>query len=161
MLKTRTFRALALALAVITLIPAVTMASWPVANRSSYMSQRFHDGHRGIDIVAPNYTGIVAIGSGKTVYAGYRNNCGGYQVWVSHGNGLYSAYYHMASERSHAGEYVTGSSEVIGYLGATGCASGNHLHVEVWKGFPWRSGSYRVNPWSYIDGGNWYPYRYR
>ena len=162
MLKTRTFRAFALALAVAAILPATTLASWPVANRSSsYVSQYYGNGHRGLDIAGPRYTGIVPIGSGKTVFAGWRNNCGGYQVWVSHGNGLYSAYYHLGSERSYSGEYVTGSSEVIGYMGASGCVTGTHVHVEVWKGFPWRSGSYRVNPWTYVDSGNWLPYRYR
>jgi hypothetical protein len=31
----------------------------------------------------------------------------------------------------------------------------------VWRGYPWSSGSYRVNPWTYIDSGTYLPYRYR
>ena len=42
---------------------------------------------------------------GKVVFAGWKSNCGGYQVWVSHGNGLYSAYYHLRSESVSKGQY--------------------------------------------------------
>ena len=98
--------------------------------------------------------------SGRVVFAGWKSNCGGYQVWVSHGGGLYSAYYHMKRETSWKGRAVTRSTSTLGYLGASGCASGPHLHVEVWRGYPWRSGSYRVNPWNYIDSGSYFPPRY-
>jgi murein DD-endopeptidase MepM/ murein hydrolase activator NlpD len=154
-------RAFVLALVAAISIPAIATAAWPVASRSSYVSQYYSSRHRAVDIAAPGGTRIGPIRSGRTVFAGWKNNCGGYQVWVSHGNGLYSAYYHLRREVSYRGEYVTGSSETIGYVGASGCATGPHLHVEVWHGYPWRSGSYRVNPWRYIDNGYWLPYRYR
>jgi murein DD-endopeptidase MepM/ murein hydrolase activator NlpD len=158
----RIARAVALALALLIAFPAVAAAgTWPVTNRSSYVSHWYSSTHRGIDIAAPKWTGVVPIGNGKVVFAGWKRNCGGYQVWVAHGNGLYSAYYHLAAETTYAGEYVTGSSEWIGKVGATGCASGNHLHLEVWRGYPWRWGSFRVNPWNYINKGDWLPYRYR
>jgi len=157
---TKTIRALAVALAVAISLPTVAQAAWPVASRTSYISQWYRSGHRAIDIAATGGTRVVPIRSGTTVFAGWRNNCGGYQVWVSHGNGLYSAYYHLRREVSYRGERVSGGSETIGYVGHTGCATGNHLHVEVWKGYPWRSGSYRVNPWRYIDSGTYLPARY-
>jgi murein DD-endopeptidase MepM/ murein hydrolase activator NlpD len=137
-------------------------ASWPVASRHySYVSQYYHSYHRADDLAAPAWTRIVPIASGKVVFAGWKSNCGGYQVWVSHGNGLYSAYYHMVKEMSYAGEWVTRSTTTLGWVGKTGCATGNHVHVEVWHGYPWRDGSYRVNPWNYIDSGTYLPYRYR
>jgi len=122
---------------------------------------RRHRGHVAIDNAAHSWTRIVPIRSGKVVFAGWKSNCGGYQVWVSHGNGLYSAYYHMSRENSYRGEWVSGGSETIGWVGSTGCATGPHLHIEVWRGYPWRSGSYRVNPWGFIDNGYYLPYRYR
>jgi murein DD-endopeptidase MepM/ murein hydrolase activator NlpD len=159
---TKLLRATALGLAVLMAIPAITSAAWPVMNRNSYASRGFSDGHKGLDIAAPKWTKITPIGNGKTVFAGWKSNGGGYQVWVRHRDGVtYTAYYHMAKEISYAGEYVTGDSEVIGYVGATGNATGYHAHVEVWKGYPWRWGSYRVNPWPYVDKGTWLPYRYR
>ncbi|MFL5778353.1 MAG: M23 family metallopeptidase [Chloroflexota bacterium] len=154
-------RATAAAVLAALVLPTTAMAYWPVASRSSYISQSYWSGHKAIDISVARGTRIVPIRSGRTVFAGYRSNCGGYQVWVSHGNGLYSAYYHMSRETSYRGEWVTGGSETIGYVGSSGCATGPHLHIEVWRGYPWRSGSYRINPWPYIDSGYYLPYRYR
>src|SRR4029078_9485689 len=113
------------------------------------------------DIAAPRGERIVPIRSGRVVFAGWKSNCGGYQVWVSHGDGLYSAYYHMVRESSSRGEWVTGGRETLGWVGASGCATGPHLHIEVWKGYPWHSGSYRGNPWGVIDNGAYLPYRSR
>jgi murein DD-endopeptidase MepM/ murein hydrolase activator NlpD len=159
-MKMKIVRALALALAVAVVIPGIVAAQWPVASRYSYVSQKFHDGHRGMDLAAPKGTKVVPITSGKVVFAGWKNNCGGYQVWVRHSSGRYTAYYHLSKEVTYAGAYV-GTSKVIGYVGATGCASGPHVHVEVWTSVPWRAGSYRVNPWNYVMSGYWLPYRYR
>jgi murein DD-endopeptidase MepM/ murein hydrolase activator NlpD len=146
-----------LALAVV--VP--TIASWPVASRSSYVSRGFTSYHKAYDLAAPRGTRIVPTMSGTVVFAGWRSNCGGYQVWVSHGNGLYTAYYHMSREISWKGRGVTRQQSTLGYVGATGCATGPHLHIEVWHGYPWHSGSYRVSPWRYIDNGTYEPYRYR
>lgn len=159
-MKRMFLRALTLALAVAVIVPTVTSAAWPVASRTSYVSQRFHDGHRGLDIAATRGTTVVPIASGKVVFAGWKRNCGGYQVWIRHSSGRYTAYYHLARETTYAGDWVGGSTR-IGTVGSTGCASGPHVHVEVWTGMPWRSGSYRVNPWRYVMSGYWLPYRYR
>ena len=154
-------RAITAALVVAIVLPASVTAYWPVGTRSSYVSQWSSSRHRALDIAAPYGSRIIPVRSGTTIFAGYKNNCGGYQVWVSHGNGLYSAYYHMRTETSYRGERVTGGSETIGYVGTSGCVTGSHVHVEVWKGYPWRSGSYRVNPFAYVDSGYYLPYRYR
>ena len=154
-------RALIAALALAIALPTATLATWPVASRSSYVSTGYSRSHPAYDIAAARGTRVMPIRNGRTIFAGYKNNCGGYQVWVSHGNGLYSAYYHLSREITWRGEPLTGGSEVIGYVGSSGCASGPHLHIEVWRGVPWRSGSYRINPWSFIDSGSWEPYRYR
>lgn len=157
----RSIRAIAAALTVAILLPTVVLAAWPVANRYSYISQGYWTRHRADDIASYRGTPIVPIRSGRVVFAGWKHNCGGYQVWVSHGNGLYSAYYHMRSIAVVKGNWVTKSSTRLGRVGASGCATGPHLHVEVWRGYPWRSGSYRVSPWRYIDSGTYLPYRYR
>jgi murein DD-endopeptidase MepM/ murein hydrolase activator NlpD len=157
----RSIRAIAAALVVALVLPVAVMASWPVANRSSYVSQGYHSYHKADDIASYSGTRVVPIRSGRVVFAGWKNNCGGYQVWVSHGNGLYTAYYHLSRESVYKGKYVTRQSTRIGRVGESGCATGPHLHVEVWRGSPWASGSYRVKPWSYIDSGTYLPYRYR
>ena len=160
-INSKIVRAIVLALTLAVALPAVTNAVWPVTNKYSYMSQTFRDGHRGIDIASPRWTGVVPIRTGTVVFAGWRSNCGGYQVWVSHGENLYSAYYHLAREITSSGQVVDEGTEKIGYVGTSGCVTGSHLHLEVWRGFPWRTGSVRVNPWGYLLGGDWLPNRYR
>jgi murein DD-endopeptidase MepM/ murein hydrolase activator NlpD len=152
---------MAAALTVALILPAVVVASWPVATSSSWVSQGWHTYHRADDIAAAAGTPVVPIRSGKVVFAGWKTNCGGYQVWVSHGNGLYSAYYHLRSESVSKGQYVTAQVTRLGRVGSSGCASGTHLHIEVWRGYPWQGGSYRVKPWDYIDSGTYLPWKYR
>ena len=154
-------RALAMSLIIAIVLPAAVFAAWPVANRYSYVSQGYHTTHKAYDLASYKGTAVEPVRSGKVVYVGYRSNCGGLQIYVSHGNGLYTAYYHLSAEYVYAGKWVTASSTVIGRVGTSGCTTGPHLHIEVWHGYPWHSGSYRVNPWSYIDSGTWLPYSYR
>jgi murein DD-endopeptidase MepM/ murein hydrolase activator NlpD len=146
---------------VATILPATVAAHWPIVDRSSYISQWYSSSHRAIDIAAPTGTKIVPIRSGRVVWHGWDHTGGGYGVIVYHGNGVYSAYYHMSKIRAWNGEWVKDQSTVIGYVGMTGNASGPHTHTEVWHGYPWHSGSYQVNPWNFIDAGWYLPYRYR
>jgi murein DD-endopeptidase MepM/ murein hydrolase activator NlpD len=157
----RSIRAIAAALTVALILPVAVVASWPVTTRSSYISQGWHSYHKADDVAAAWGTPIVPIRSGKVVYEGWKKNCGGRQVWVSHGNGLYTAYYHLSSIAVTKGQYVARESTRLGRVGESGCATGPHVHVEVWRGYPWASGSYRVGPWKYIDSGTYLPSRYR
>jgi len=152
-----------MAAALLTVVGASQVsAAWPVASRSSsYVSQYAHRGHMAIDIAAPSGTRVVSIGNGRVVFAGWKSNCGGYQVWVRHPSGLYSAYYHMSRVSVYRGQWVTGSYTTVGRVGRTGCATGPHTHVELWTGFPWASSAHRINPWRFIDKGAYLPYRYR
>jgi len=157
----KTIRALMAAMAMSIVLPTAVFAYWPVANTSSYISQGYSSTHPAEDIASYAGTRVVPVRSGKVVFAGWKNNCGGYQVWISHGNGLYTAYYHLRNVYVWRGEWVYGEKTTIGRVGETGCATGPHLHIEVWKGYPWSSLSYRVRPWPYIDSGWYLPYRFR
>ena len=159
MLKLR--RALLSAVLATLLVPSLVLAYWPVASHSSYVSRHFRDGHYGIDIAASYGAAVLPMKFGNVRFAGWKNNCGGYQVWVSHGDGLYSAYYHLKAENVTRGQAAYGQKTVLGWVGWSGCATGAHLHMEVWRGYPWASGSYRVNPWNYIAGGTYFPTRYQ
>ncbi len=120
--------------------------AWPVAG--GYISQYYHAGHPAIDIAANYGTPVRAAASGTVLFAGWKNNGGGYQVWIAHGSGLYTTYNHMSALTVRTGERV-GRAAMIGRIGASGWATGPHLHFEVWRGPIW-SGGTRVNPLSYL-----------
>ena len=120
--------------------------AWPVAG--GYISQSFHSGHPALDIAADYGTAIRAAAAGTVIYAGWKSNGGGYQVWIAHGSGLYTTYNHMSAIAVSRGSHV-GRGAFIGRIGTSGWATGPHLHFEVWRGEIW-SGGYRVNPLSYL-----------
>lgn len=107
--------------------------------------------HAGIDLAANAGTPIYAAASGYVQVAGWSS--GGYGNYVviyhgkmSDGNTYTTLYGHMKSVATTAGKYVK-QGELIGYVGSTGNSTGNHLHLEVWKG---SSKASAVNPRSYI-----------
>jgi len=120
--------------------------SWPLSG--GYISQYFHASHPALDIAADYGTPIHAAAGGTVVYAGWKSNGGGYQVWIAHGGGLYTTYNHMSSISVSYGEHV-GRGDFIGRVGASGWATGPHLHFEVWRGEVW-GGGYRVNPLAFF-----------
>jgi murein DD-endopeptidase MepM/ murein hydrolase activator NlpD len=120
--------------------------AWPTS--SHHISQYFHYGHYGLDIDGSTGDPIYAAASGTVTFAGWKNNGGGYQVWISHGSGLYTTYNHMSGVSVGRGQHV-GRGQRVGRMGATGFATGSHLHFEVWKGAIWSGGS-RVNPLAYL-----------
>ena len=107
--------------------------------------------HAGIDMAAPAGTPIYAAASGYVQVAGWSS--GGYGNYViiyhgkmSDGNTYSTLYGHMKSVATGAGRYVN-QGDLIGYVGSTGNSTGNHLHLEVWKG---GSKANAVNPRGYI-----------
>jgi murein DD-endopeptidase MepM/ murein hydrolase activator NlpD len=120
--------------------------AWPVAG--GYISQYFHYGHYAIDIAADQGTRVMAAAAGTVIFAGWKNNGGGYQVWIAHGSGLFTTYNHMMSVSVGRGQHVARGQQV-GRVGMTGNATGPHLHFEVWRGPVWDGGT-RVNPLIYL-----------
>ena len=107
--------------------------------------------HAGTDFAAPGGTPIYAAASGYVQVAGWSS--GGYGNYViiyhgkmSDGNQYSTLYGHMRSVATSAGKYVQ-QGEIISYVGSTGNSTGNHLHLEVWKG---GSKANAVNPRGYI-----------
>jgi murein DD-endopeptidase MepM/ murein hydrolase activator NlpD len=120
--------------------------AWPVDG--GYISQYFHYGHWAIDIAADYGTRVKAAAAGTVIFAGWKSNGGGYQVWISHGSNLYTTYNHMSSISVGRGQHV-GRGQQVGRVGMTGNATGPHLHFEVWRGPVWNGGQ-RVNPLIYL-----------
>lgn len=105
---------------------------------SSYFSlRRFHPvlrtyrPHRGVDYAAPVGTPVSAIGDGAVVFAGYRGQYGRLVV-LSHRNGYRTYYGHLSRiEKGIRRGINVAQGDVIGHVGATGLATGPHLHYEV------------------------------
>lgn len=89
--------------------------------------------HNGIDYKAPAGTPVTAVADGVVVMA-ENHFFGGNSVFVDHGNGLISMSFHLRDLIVHAGQEVR-RGEAIGHVGATGRATGPHLHFGVrWHG---------------------------
>ncbi|MCX4531140.1 M23 family metallopeptidase [Streptomyces sp. NPDC002596] len=88
--------------------------------------------HTGIDFPVATGTSVKAITSGTVVTAGWGGAYGN-QVVIKHADGHYSQYGHMSSLSVSAGQTVTAGQQV-GLSGATGNATGPHLHFEIRTG---------------------------
>ncbi len=94
--------------------------------------------HEGIDYGAPAGTPVWAVGDGRVRQAGWNGGCGK-GVTLRHRNGYETVYCHLSSIAVSAGKPVS-QKQLIGWVGATGLATGPHLHYAVKRG-----GAY-VNP---------------
>ncbi|HOV80285.1 MAG TPA: peptidoglycan DD-metalloendopeptidase family protein [Bacillota bacterium] len=103
---------------------------WPCYGGTvSYFGMRWGRMHEGVDLGAGYGSDIGAAAGGIVVSAGWN---GGYgkMVEISHGGGVVTRYAHLSTINVSVGERVE-RGEVIGLAGATGNASGPHLHFEV------------------------------
>ena len=85
--------------------------------------------HAGVDWRAPTGTSITAPAPGKVVLAMNRITTGN-TVVIEHMPGVYSLYYHMDKLMVTTGDMVI-TGMVLGQAGATGFATGAHLHYEI------------------------------
>jgi murein DD-endopeptidase MepM/ murein hydrolase activator NlpD len=87
--------------------------------------------HTGVDWACATGTPIMAAGSGVIEEAGRKGEYGNY-IRIRHANGYKTAYGHMSRFASGVSEGVkVRQGQIIGYVGATGLASGPHVHFEV------------------------------
>src|SRR5205085_5182243 len=86
--------------------------------------------HDGIDFPAPMGTPIGAAGVGTVISAGWNSGGYGNLVIVQHRLGYQTWYAHLSRFAVSVGSRVAGGVR-IGYVGATGHATGPHLHFEV------------------------------
>ena len=86
--------------------------------------------HRGVDYAAPRGTPIKAAGDGKVIFRGVQNGYGN-TVILQHGGNITTLYAHMSSfaAKARIGTRVR-QGQTIGFVGATGLATANHLHYE-------------------------------
>lgn len=86
--------------------------------------------HQGVDYAAPTGTPVHAAGSGRVSFAGRRGGYGNV-IELTHANGVSTVYGHLSrfGRGLRPGMHVE-QSQVIGYVGMTGLATGPHLHYE-------------------------------
>ncbi|EGO6558104.1 phage tail spike protein [Enterococcus faecalis] len=104
--------------------------------------------HGGIDIASMPAGSMppVYVARSGTVETVTYDGTGGNYVVIKHDDGYWTYYGHLDSVDLSVGDKVTSNSRV-GIMGATGLASGVHLHFEVWKGGQWQ----RINPRDVIN----------
>ena len=99
----------------------------PIGDRFGPRGNRFHT---GVDFPAPTGTLVTAAGRGRVVSSGWDPGGYGNLVVIEHPRGVRSMYAHLSSIRVSPGQWVQAGSPVGG-VGATGVASGPHLHFEL------------------------------
>lgn len=87
--------------------------------------------HSGVDIAAEGGDPIYAMYFGVVLDVGESNSYGNY-IRLYHGNGLEVLYAHCSRVMAEIGDTVKAGSKVA-LVGATGDATGNHVHIEVFQ----------------------------
>lgn len=120
---------------------------WPARGRISgiYGSQRILGGvprnpHAGVDVAAPTGTPVLAPAAGTVVLASPpKFSLEGNLLIIDHGNALFSSFLHLSRIDVKPGDRVS-QGQRVGAIGATGRATGPHLHWAM----SW--GEVRVDP---------------
>ena len=105
---------------------------WPLPVRGD-LTRRFSAAHPGIDIAAPRGTPVRAIADGTVVWAGWKDNGGGYVVEVRHPDGMRSIYNHNSVLTVEDGDRVA-QGDTIALVGSTGNSTGPHLDLRIMMG---------------------------
>lgn len=87
--------------------------------------------HRGVDIDVPTGTEVRTMAPGRVLFAGTMTGYGNV-VWIEHGGEVLTLYAHLSELWVRSGDGVEGRT-VVGLSGATGDATGPHLHFELWR----------------------------
>lgn len=124
---------------------------------AAYYKQYGQQGHNGLDLGAPNGTPVYSADDGVVEYEGWGQNHSwmgtpaGICILINHG-GSFGGYAHLTSTVVNKGQRVA-KGQHIGYVGATGAATGPHLHFEMLPLKPNFSNGYagRINPTPFID----------
>ena len=107
---------------------------------SGFSNSRYHPvlkirrPHHGVDYAAPSGTPVYTVGDGVVTKVGYQKNGGGNYVKIKHNSVYSTTYMHLKGfgKDIRRGRYVK-QGDVIGYVGATGLATGPHLDFRFYK----------------------------
>jgi len=125
--------------------PVVSGGSWlcPVAGPNAFgdswgAPRSGGRRHEGVDMMSPAGTPVVAVVAGNVLMK--TNTLGGNVIWLTGADGNKYYYGHLSAWEGTSRSVSAG--EVIGYVGATGNTTANHLHFEIHPG-----GGAAVNPY--------------
>ncbi len=108
-------------------IPLAWPLQAPVGDPFGPRGNRFH---AGIDLIAPRGTSVQAAAPGRVTFAGIAAGGWGKLVVVLHSDGVRTLYAHLSAIDARRGQPVS-TGDRLGLVGATGDATGPHLHFEV------------------------------
>lgn len=124
--------------------------AWPLRGKiNSYYGTRIHPvfktriTHTGIDINGNKGDPVRAAAPGEVLYTGWLRGYG-QVVILDHGGNLTTVYAHLSGINTSEGKKVA-TGDLIGKVGSTGVATGNHLHFEV------RVGGNTKDPMTYLQ----------
>ena len=121
--------------------------TWPTGPGGG-ISRGWSGTHGGIDIWNSANTPIYAADSGVVIVSQDTTVGYGRYVIIDHQNGMQTLYGHMNTRLVEVGEVVA-KGQLIGLMGMTGLATGNHLHFEVRLGGGYSS---RTDPAPFLFG---------
>jgi murein DD-endopeptidase MepM/ murein hydrolase activator NlpD len=117
-------------------LAAAAPSVWPLTGwlTSNYGSRKdpldgSPDFHPGLDISADRGSAVHATAEGTVRLAGYSGNYGNC-VEIAHGFGIATRFGHLSGYAVRVGQRVK-RGQIIGFVGATGRTTGNHLHYEI------------------------------
>lgn len=103
--------------------------------------------HEGIDISGTGYgSPIYSANAGVVYQTGYQSSLGNYVI-IAHPYGYYGMYAHMSKIYAVEGQSVKAGTK-IGAMGATGDATGTHLHFGMFNGIPYMGNSKPFDPFT-------------
>lgn len=118
-----------------------TISGWYISSEYGYRISPItgrRELHNGMDIGGVGCgSDIRAVTNGRVVESSYHYINGNY-VCINHNYGEYTCYNHMSKRLVSVGDVVS-RGQLIGKIGDTGWATACHLHLEVWKSYPWRT----------------------
>jgi murein DD-endopeptidase MepM/ murein hydrolase activator NlpD len=110
-----------------------------------YRTYPYPEFHRGLDLAAPTGRPVLVTANGRIIFAGWQGGFGN-KIEVDHGNGYMTWYGHLSKLDVAVGERVARGA-VIGEVGATGDATGPHLHYQIMRN------GVAIDPLPYLAAG--------
>ena len=92
-----------------------------------YVNRQLRYRHRGLDLSAPEGTPVLAANAGRVALAAEDFKLHGKTILLDHGQGVSTLYLHLSEIAVREGEEIA-RGQVIARVGATGVATGPHLH---------------------------------